>query len=154
MVVHLVLNDDGSWSMDDRELAWVKQWEEATGGKLLPGGDGGKKSVWDTVPAGPIKTEEEEPMNVLPEQPRAVVKKDMSAGRERGATPRGRAEALLNDLGLPRTKPNVALVVETMEALIADYEQMIIDLNNSSETARDKAGAWDRLVNMILTKGQ
>lgn len=150
IVIHLVLCDDGSWSIGDQEAVLVSHWESATGGKLLPWA-----AVHDRAELTKKKDleAEGEAMSIMRE-PVPIVKKDMSAGKERGATVRARAEALLNDLGLARTKGNVAAVVEAMEALVQDYESMILELNSSGETARDKAGAWDRLVTMILTKGQ
>lgn len=153
IVVHIVLNDDGSWSVDDADAFKVRGWEQTTGGKLLPGGDGEKKEI-AVVGRGNEVGENVETMDMLPEQGRAVVKKDMSAGKERGAPTRARAEALCMDLGIAKSKANVAAIVEAMDALVADYEQMIIDLNSSADTARDKGAAWERLVSMILTKGQ
>lgn len=154
IVVHVVLSDDGSWSIDGRDFALAESWEKRTGGKLFPVAVGEKKESRRKVVADNEVGENVETLDMLPEQARAVVKKDMSAGKERGAPVRARAEALCLDLGIPKNKANVAAIGDAMEALIADYEQMIIDLNSSADTAKDKGAAWDRLVSMILTKGR
>ena len=157
-VIHVVLNDDGTAGVSEGDTVLLMEWTQNTGQALLVHpveGMAERRAKVQEVVARKAEEPFVQAVLAVQEEPKPEPKKkDMSAGRESGATIKARAEALCVELGIKKDKPTVACVSEAMTALVEDYERMILGMDAEAERESQKAACWVKLVGFIRTKGQ